>query len=363
MSHDARGNMTSDGVATFGYNLKNQLVAKNGTTQLYYDPKGRLSEQWNGGGTLDWAGDELIQDGNRRYVHGPGTDEPLVWYEGISGRYFLHADERGSIVAVSNDAGNAYAINRYDEYGVPQAGNFGRFQYTGQLWLPEIGRYYYKARTYNPTLGRFDQTDPVGYEDQINLYAYVGNDPINSVDPSGMIQEDEYRFSLGALTLSASNKGVSLSASISGGNALISANTTGFFASASAKEGSVKFSATHSGAEASASVGKTNVKAAVTSSGVSASASNVTKAGQNLAAQIGTNRISVMTPSGRMSIDLAGKSHFDKIPSQEIPTPHVKFQQLNTAPNERTNLSPGTTRPATMRDIRIAREITKRRDN
>ena len=59
------------------------------------------------------------------------------------------------------------------------------FKYTGRRLDEETGLYYYRARYYSAEIGRFLQTDPIGYGDGLNWYAYVGNDPMNGTDSSG----------------------------------------------------------------------------------------------------------------------------------------------------------------------------------
>jgi RHS repeat-associated protein len=200
-TYDLNGNLTGEGVWRYSYDLDNRLkTASRLVTDatLDYDPEGRLVRiTYNGAATnLLYDGQNLAAEYDAagtmkfRYVFGPGVDAPLVQYEGAgtNAKLFLYADHQGSIVSSANATGATMDSVKYGPFGETTGTQpYSNFLYTAQHYLARLQLYYYKARFYSPALGRFLQTDPIGTADDLNLYAYVKNNPVNFTDPTGMI--------------------------------------------------------------------------------------------------------------------------------------------------------------------------------
>ena len=200
--YDLNANITSETGWTYVYDLSNQpyrvyqgtnLVAEythngagqrvkkvaGGTTKIFhYDLRGHLIAEANeSGATLTeyvYLGDQLlamIKPGNLAY--------------------YFHNDHLGTPQVLTDATGSVAWKAVYSPFGeaaitIETVQN--PFRFPGQYYDQETGLHYNYFRYYNPQTGRYITPDPIGLEGGINLFAYVANNPVNWIDPWGLIR-------------------------------------------------------------------------------------------------------------------------------------------------------------------------------
>jgi RHS repeat-associated protein len=217
VAHDLNGNLKAIGTnTTFNYDLEDRLVQSSVTNALgasAYDGLGhRLSRTVNGQSArfvLDRAGAltqvllETETNGSpiAFYVYGLGLAQRIT-PDGAVATY--HFDTQGSVVALTDSAGNVTDAYAYDSFGVPantQGASPQPFRYLGRYGIIQDsnGLCYARARHFSPELGRFLTKDPLSGNDSdsqsINRYIYALNNPLRFVDPSGLsAREGRYQY-------------------------------------------------------------------------------------------------------------------------------------------------------------------------
>jgi RHS repeat-associated protein len=199
-AYDNNGNMLTDPISrTYAWDYDNRLiqvvVSGSGTVTFKYDPFGRRIQKSGPNGTTNYVydGSNIVEEYNEngvliaKHEQGQGIDEPLAQLRSNT-LSFYHADGLGSATSLTDSTGAVIARYAYDAFGnqTTSTGSLANpYRYTAREYDGETGLYYYRSRYYDPQARRFVSEDPIGLNGGINLYSYVGNNPVNYVDPEG----------------------------------------------------------------------------------------------------------------------------------------------------------------------------------
>ncbi len=227
-AYDNDGGLTDDGTFTYTWNGENRLSAVTPKTpavgdkklDFIYDYMGRRAQKvttvWDGAA---WQSDEtrfFVYDGlnlieeldgagavTASYVYGLDISQSFQGAGGIGGIlaridhgvnkshiYFYDANGNVGQLVDSLD-GYVVAAYEYAPFGglVSGMGNYAEanpFRFSTKYADDVAGLYYYGYRYYSPELGRWMSRDPIGEEGGLNLYGFVGGNPLNVVDFFGL---------------------------------------------------------------------------------------------------------------------------------------------------------------------------------
>ena len=219
-THDADGNLTSDGVWTYTWDGENRLAtaqnALSGTwLEFKYDYRSRrvrkiersygilvsdhryIYDGWNV--IAELAGYDLnnlvrtftwgLDDSGS--LHGAGGVGGLLMISQGSAYYLPVYDANGNVHGLIKNGGTFAAAYGYSASGelVQSVGSYAAanpIRFASKWYDTQTGLYQYNHRNYSPSLGRFLSRDPIGEYGGLNLYAYAGNDPVNRWDYLGL---------------------------------------------------------------------------------------------------------------------------------------------------------------------------------
>jgi RHS repeat-associated protein len=197
-NYDANGNMTSDGTNSYSWNARNELIGISGgalSASFAYDPFGRRQSRTVNGSTRDYLyqGQNVLEELNgstlaATLLTGLKPDQ-LLGRSTPGGTVTYLTDRLGSTVALADASGTPTTSYTYDPFGASSstgATSSNPYQFTGRE-NDGTGLQYNRARYYSPAYARFMSEDPLGIDGgDINHYAYVGGDPVDTLDPSGL---------------------------------------------------------------------------------------------------------------------------------------------------------------------------------